>query len=641
MAWAGVCDLNNNNSCLIGTFAAIPNSTTTWNCVGQNGGYTATCGYTNGACGAIAGTCTSGTATGVSSVFSVASADESWTCKGSNGGTDASCTQNLCTAPTTPLTTPCPWANNDTSSVQTASCATGSLVWNTVSNTCQTPITKCTPSTQSAATACPTNQFGYIFTTTPYNCDPNNPNAPAIAGTPVINNYCLSVPPTCIAGQTQTIACGNNYNGTKLQTSLCPTGDYGTVTWSDTDVSACQPIATSCTPYNNTRTVACPSGQYGTGIVQENDFTCDNNGNQVASGWYNADTSGCNTCVDQSIPVGYAVTLSATNQISANQYAALCTTSFDGTTQCYTDAAGDYVITFDMWGGSIQNFIDGGYINCTATNSNNNDFLGYYIRWSNSTVCANSSQGTGAGYVANGGTASIVVKATTDQIITAFREWDSLMTYNLNTLVNYDINAVQQCPDSSFTLLEHDIYDPLKVNIKGGDAKVNGDRSIQFTMTQPDGSVSTITTYGSLNPDEAWVMIDRDGKGLVHNGIVNGDDFLTDHNGKKSNAFHDLITSFQPFVVKDENGNSYIPLHQLTAAAKQANGSDPSSAIKLLDVNNNVLFASDYFDRIYTDYVTVSEPDAAAHDIIKQRSLVRDIKGNTHKSADQWFAPQK
>ena len=215
------------------------------------------------------------------------------------------------------------------------------------------------------------------------------------------------------------------------------------------------------------------------------------------------------------------------------------------------------------------------------------------------------------------------------------------MTYNLNTPVNYDINAVQQCPDSSFVLLEYDIYDPLKVNIKGGDAKVNGDRSIQFTMTQPDGSVSTITTYGSLNPDEAWVMIDRDGKGLVHNGIVNGDDFLTDHNGKKSNAFHDLITSFQPFVVKDENGNSYIPLHQLTAAAKQANGSDPSSAIKLLDVNNNVLFASDYFDRIYTDYVTVSEPDAAAHDIIKQRSLVRDIKGNTHKSADQWFAPQK
>jgi len=171
-------------------------------------------------------------------------------------------------------------------------------------------------------------------------------------------------------------------------------------------------------------------------------------------------------------------------------------------------------------------------------------------------------------------------------------------------------------------------------------------------MTKPDGTKSITTTYGSLNSNEAWLMIDRQGDGLINNGVINGDDFFTDHVGAKNNAYHDLATTFAPFIKVDEKGHNYIQLNKLTDAQKQAGklGAgqklgvarviDPSLDLKLLDVNNNILYASDYFDRIYVDYKNTNIADKEKHNFILEIAPVRTLDGKYHLSADQWFVPK-
>jgi|GEM_PF-504140 len=201
----------------------------------------------------------------------------------------------------------------------------------------------------------------------------------------------------------------------------------------------------------------------------------------------------------------------------------------------------------------------------------------------------------------------------------------------------------------AYMLLEHNIISPLKVNIAGGDAKINSDRSIEFSRTSKGGAKSIITTYGSINPDEAWLMIDRDGSGLIKDGIIEGEDFFSDGKDAHKNAYRNLATTFGGLTKKDEQGRNYIELRKLSEGEKQADQVNagkalgvarpinPSLDLKLLDSNNKVLYASDYFDRIYVDYENVNQTDAKMRNMILERAYVRDLNGQYHYSADQWF----
>lgn len=216
---------------------------------------------------------------------------------------------------------------------------------------------------------------------------------------------------------------------------------------------------------------------------------------------------------------------------------------------------------------------------------------------------------------------------------------------------------MQQCYNSgnisNINIVEYTIVSPLKVNIAGGNARLNVSRPLTFTMTRPNGKIVQRTTTGGLNADEAWLMVNKDGKGIKNGDVVNGDNWFSDGRNHDS-AYDHLAEEFSSYVKKDEHGHSYIPLQKLTdvqkAAAQQAlmqpgdasvkANLEPSKDLLLLDVNDNVYFASDFFDRIYVSYFNVGETDTSFSNHILQRSLVRDLNGQYHFSADQWFAFQ-
>jgi Flp pilus assembly protein TadG len=213
--------------------------------------------------------------------------------------------------------------------------------------------------------------------------------------------------------------------------------------------------------------------------------------------------------------------------------------------------------------------------------------------------------------------------------------------------------AATQCGLSCVNFVPNILISPLKVNINGGNAVLNSDRPMTFSLSHRKGGTTLHHTTGSLNPGEAWLMIDRRGNGLVHDGVVDGDDLFTDHDGAKKDAYEDLATTFASSLKKDEYGRTYIPLHVIEkkkrAKEQQAHEAradkragkerelDPSIDLKLLDSNNNVLLASDYFDRIYVDHKNVAVSDAAAKNYILATSIVRDLHGELHQSVDQWF----
>lgn len=85
-----------NNACTAGTLSNTPDSPTQylWNCVGSNGGSTASCSQNkpvNGACGAAVDTCTAGTY----SDRADSPTQYLWSCLGLYGGTNASCSQDI------------------------------------------------------------------------------------------------------------------------------------------------------------------------------------------------------------------------------------------------------------------------------------------------------------------------------------------------------------------------------------------------------------------------------------------------------------------------------------------------------------------------------------------------------------------
>jgi len=172
-------------------------------------------------------------------------------------------------------------------------------------------------------------------------------------------------------------------------------------------------------------------------------------------------------------------------------------------------------------------------------------------------------------------------------------------------------------------------------------------------LTLQDGRTLEGHVKGSLNADEGWLMVKRGKAPLVFdNGMLNANNWFGDRDHRSLNGYTDLAETFSAFVVADESGQRYIPLHVLTdaekgkRAAEALNGgetkvTDPSFDLRIVDAGNEEHFASDYFDRIYVDYRNVVEgdgPDGKSGDnLVLERGIVHTLQGENHGAIDQWF----
>jgi hypothetical protein len=191
---------------------------------------------------------------------------------------------------------------------------------------------------------------------------------------------------------------------------------------------------------------------------------------------------------------------------------------------------------------------------------------------------------------------------------------------------------------------------PVKVNLAGSDATMNSATPTSFLLTLKDGRKLDGHVTGGLNADEGWLMVRRDAAALVlDNGALNADDWFGDRDHRSLNGYTDLAETFSAFLVKDEFGQRYIPLHKLAAEDQKAMNAatvagkitDPSYNLRVVDAKNDEHLASDYFSRVYVDSRNVVEgdgPDGKSGDnLILERALVRTVDGAYHASVDQWF----
>jgi len=638
VVWNAVCGeykkISKINSCVVGTYsftsdAAFPDYTHRWDCVGKNLGTNDNCEAIQGNCAVptdkISGACKSGTPNNFQIITDSTKYYTTWTCDGTNGGESPNCKKTFCTAKT--IHTDCPTGQIGNGIDKNCTCdSSGNFTCSTVKDC--TALQKCKPYEIVDLTPCPANTTGTpTKSTTYYVCDPvdpykpaflalTNPNDPSLPNPTIIQGVCKPDPATCVPGSENTL-CGSGFSNPNevksSRTSTCP-DPYGTPVWGSwKDTGKCIPLPT-CKPYDETRTIPCGGNQYGN-KKQIQHYTCpDPNGTPVGQGWIDSDTSQCHNCqtmvIDFWVRTRLGLSGFSKDAINPNQD-----------------------VGYIVWDA----------VDCTDGTQHYRDYLNP-IDYSSFSLpqCANSGNGA-SGWINNDSSLKYLYEST-DTIITKYRS------------VNSSNAAITQCPASFFRIMEHNVISPLKVNLNGGDAKLNSDRPMTFSMNN-NGTKSTVTTSGSLNDNEAWLMVDRLGDGLVQNGIIDGNDFFSDHNGSSENGYKDLAATFGGFIKKDEKGNNYIELHKLSDAEKkqfmeQSNARkdkrlgaemqvNPSFDLRLLNSNNQELYASEYFDRIYVDYIKTSKTDKEHKNYILQKALVRNVNGKYRFSADQWFEPSE
>ena len=697
----GECGTEDNGagSCAAGTVQdyvqASNGSGATWNCVGTSCGYTASCGSVYGKCGAYSGViptpsnassglgiCASGSATILENQFNSSAGFQKWECNGTGGKVTGSgnnnqnavsCTNSTCNnPPSASAYVACEpiYTNNAHGTTQenySCNATTGILDTIDTSTSCTSKTANCTgtPTPLVSVSVCPSPYYssGLITTTIPYSCVKGKPNAQLLEGAKTVSNTCVQATPTCVAGNKRTVACDStevNFTGSKTQIEECPNGDFGTPTWYDNDTSACAVNGSVCT---NSKAVSCQT-IYGANYYDNSTTNPQLGVTETQSCSYNGGTVSCGNWTLPTTPPANCVACASMN-INYWVRTSTSTIAFN---------SGNNNLHYTLYGESAP--LDEGVVNCSTNTNKAVNFTSNSEGIYNTAGCITSNVVHNSTYSVPGGG---VLDWWTCAGVTGDISYGTFcMTMSANTLINgngknfigyrayksanpsVDANnsyEVSQCPSSYFVLLEYNIASPLKVNIAGGNAKLNSDRSIQFSQTQKDGSKKIITTYGSLNPDEAWLMLDRDGEGLINNGVINGDNFFTDHDGVKNDAYHDLAKTFALFVKTDENGHNYIPLHKITEQEKLDEIEDkkirvdkrigavremvPSYHLKLLDANNNEFYASDYFDRIYVEKRDVSVADEIHKNIILEIAPVRTLDGKYHLSADQWFVPKQ
>ncbi len=185
-------------------------------------------------------------------------------------------------------------------------------------------------------------------------------------------------------------------------------------------------------------------------------------------------------------------------------------------------------------------------------------------------------------------------------------------------------------------------FSPVKIHLHQQDASLNSNDHFQV---DPDGfkntTISPIVTTGGLNPNEAWLVADRNGDGYFKKGVLDGADLFGDHLGRFTSGYEDLSHRYATYLKTDEKGRRYLDLEQITAWQRLnrllSYKKPHPSELRLLTRDKRLFPAYKVLKRIYVDYDPVFESDENGSNQIRQRAMVVYQNGVTGQSADQWF----
>jgi hypothetical protein len=198
---------------------------------------------------------------------------------------------------------------------------------------------------------------------------------------------------------------------------------------------------------------------------------------------------------------------------------------------------------------------------------------------------------------------------------------------------NYDRSAGGQLSSAAggYNVIGTELHSPIKIALDGKDAQLDSAHGFQL---DPDGfgqGKGPVMTSGGLNPNEAWLVRDKEGNGLTRNGVVDGNDVYGDHDGKFNNGYQELARDYRSELKTDPaTGRRYIDLTDPNSRA--------AKELKLLDSSGRQIPASSVLTRIDVDVTRVNETDATGLNQIRERAAVTYLGGHTAFSADQWYA---
>jgi hypothetical protein len=179
-----------------------------------------------------------------------------------------------------------------------------------------------------------------------------------------------------------------------------------------------------------------------------------------------------------------------------------------------------------------------------------------------------------------------------------------------------------------------ELHSPIKIALDGVNASLNSTNQFKIDLDGFSQGQEAVRTSGGLNQNEAWLVRDKDGDGIMRNGVVDGRDVYGDHFGKFGNGYEELAKDFASEVRTDPaTGKRYIDLSDPDSRAAQQ--------LKLLDVNGNLVPAGKVLTRIDVDFKDVMEADKTGQNQIRQRGEVTYKDGHTATSADQWYSTTK
>jgi hypothetical protein len=200
---------------------------------------------------------------------------------------------------------------------------------------------------------------------------------------------------------------------------------------------------------------------------------------------------------------------------------------------------------------------------------------------------------------------------------------------------NYDRSAGGQLTGSNgvYDVIGTELHSPIKIALDGKDARLDSTHGFQLDADGFGRGQGAVTTSGGLNPNEAWLVRDKDGDGITRNGVVDGNDVYGDHDGQFKNGYQELARDYQGELRTDPaTGRRYIDLTDPNSRAARE--------LKLLDASGRQVPASSVLTRIDVDAAGVNESDAAGRNQIRERASVTYLDGHTASSADQWYAFQ-
>lgn len=163
--------------------------------------------------------------------------------------------------------------------------------------------------------------------------------------------------------------------------------------------------------------------------------------------------------------------------------------------------------------------------------------------------------------------------------------------------------------------------DPLKISLVAGkDATVN---STDHELLDVNGK--TVKTSGGLNANEAWLVNDPQGTGVMHDGVMDFSKLIGNQDGA-ANGFDRLRQLYPDAVKTDADGRQYID----TAIASR-------DGLRLATSSGQEISADKVVSKIYLDDSATSQSSADGQTTVRQQGEVVYHDGATAKAADEWF----